>query len=193
MSHFPSLEPQIQIPVLEQGAETGTYPAHIGHTIKTMQPPSTRPTAAHTQEEQPDTARQAAHTQADNNTAGLAQLHAQAHPTGTPMTTLATQGEDPRDAHLAPQAPRGPQDQEAQAAITPRTTYLAGPEETSPQAPRAPRDRQDHLDHQVSKITPPAAKTRTTAYPGNVFSGSYETLKTPSCPNHLSTAIPSHT
>ena len=156
-----------------------------------MQPPSTRPTAA-----QPDTARQAAHTQADNNTAGLAQLHAQApraHPTETPMTTLATQGEDPRDAHLAHQAPRGPQDQEAQAAITPRTTHLAGPEETSPQAPRAPRDRQDHLDHQVSKITPPAAKTQTMAYLGNAFSGSYETLKIPSCPNHLSTATPSHT
>ena len=161
-----------------------------------MQPPSTRPTAAHTQEEQPDTARQAAPTQADNNTAGLAQPHAQApraHPTETPMTTLATQGEDPRDAHLAHQAPRGPQDQEAQAAITPRTTHLEGTEETSPQALRAPRDRQDHLDHQVSKITPPAAKTQTTAYPGNVSSGSYETPKTLSCPNHLSTAIPSHT
>ena len=153
-----------------------------------MQPPSTRPTAA-----QPDTAKQAAHTQADNNTAGLAQLHAEAHPTGTPMTTLATQGEDPRDAHLGPQAPRDPQAQEAQAAITPRTIHLAGPEETSPQAPRAPRDRQDHPDHQVNKITPPAAKTQTTAYLGSAFSGSYETLKIPSCPNHLSTAIPSHT
>ena len=161
-----------------------------------MQPPSTRPTAAHTQEEQPDTARQAAPTQADNNTAGLVRPHAQApqaHRTETPMRTLETHEEGPRDAHPAPQAPRGPQDQEAQAAITPRTTYLAGPEETSPQAPRAPRDRQDHLDHQVSKITPPAAKTRTTAYLGNAFSGSYETLKIPSCPNHLSTAIPSHT
>ena len=156
-----------------------------------MQPPSTRPTAA-----QPDTARQAAHTQADNNTAGLAQPHAQApqaHRTETPTRTLETHEEGPRDAHLAPQAPRGPQDQEAQAATTPRTTYSAGSEDTSPQAPLAPRDRQDHLDHQVSKITPPAAKTRMTAYPGNAFSGSYETLKIPSCPNHLSTAIPSHT
>ena len=158
-----------------------------------MHPPTTSPTAAHTQEEQPDTARQAAPTQADNNTAGLVRPHAQApqaHRTETPMRTLETHEEGPRDAHPAPQAPRGPQDQEAQAATTHRMTYLAGSGGTSPQAPRAPRD---HQGHQVSKITPPAAKTRTTAYPGNVFSGSYETLKTPSCPNHLSTAIPSHT
>ena len=161
-----------------------------------MQPPSTRPTAAHTQEEQPDTARQAAPTQADNNTAELVRPHTlapQAHRTETPMRTLETHEEGPRDAHLAPQAPRGPQDQEAQAATTPRTTYSAGSEDPSPQAPLAPRDRQDLQGHQVSKITPPAAKTQTTAYPGNVFSGSYETLKTPSCPNHLSTATPSHT
>ena len=161
-----------------------------------MQPPTTRPTAARTQEEQPDTARQAAPTQADNNTAGLVRPHAQApqaHRTETPMRTLETQEEGPRDAHLAPQAPRGPQDQEAQAATTPRTTYSAGSEDTSPQAPLAPRVRQDHQGRQVSKIIPPETNAQTTAYPGNVFSGSYETPKTQSCPNHLSTAIPSST